>query len=168
LEADATHLMTDVWTSIGVLVAIGLVALTGWDRLDPIIALLVAANIVWSGVGLMRRSVLGLMDTALPLEQRDAIRAIQSKYASQGLQFHALRTRQSGAHAFISMHVLVPGDWTVQRGHQLIERLELEVRHAVPNVTVFTHLEPLDDPTSWQDAQLDRSDENVEQEASRG
>jgi cation diffusion facilitator family transporter len=162
LEADAAHLMTDVWTSIGVLVAIGLVGLTGWERLDPIIALLVAANIIWSGVGLMRRSALGLMDTALPQSQRDAIRAIQAKYQAQGIQFHALRTRQSGAHAFISMHVLVPGQWTVQQGHELLERVETEVRQAVPYVTVFTHLESLDDPASWQDTQLDRLDGNVE------
>jgi len=156
LEADSAHLMTDVWTSAGVLVAIGLVALTGWELLDPIIALAVAANIIWSGFGLVKRSVLGLMDTALPPEQQTAVRAIQQRYTQEGLTFHALRSRQSGSRNFVSMHVLVPGSWTVQRGHELLERIEADIRQSIPNVTVFTHLEPLDDPASWQDAQLDR------------
>ena len=157
LEADAAHLMTDVWTSAGVLVAVGLVAVTGWQRLDPVIALVVAANIVWSGFRLLRRSALGLMDTALPEARRQAVLAIQERYAAEGVQFHALRTRESGARAFVSMHVLVPGDWTVQRGHALLERVEADVRQSVPNVTVFTHLESLDDPASWEDTQLDRA-----------
>jgi cation diffusion facilitator family transporter len=157
LEADAAHLMTDVWTSAGVLIAIGAVAVTGWERLDPIVALAVAANIIWAGFGLMRRSVLGLMDTALPHEQQEAVREIQQRYVQEGIKFHALRSRQSGARSFVSMHVLVPGAWTVQRGHELLERIESEVRRIIPNVTVFTHLEPLDDPASWQDAQLDRA-----------
>ena len=156
LEADATHLMTDVWTSAGVLIAIGAVAVTGWERLDPIVALAVAANIIWSGFGLMRRSVLGLMDTALPGEQQEAVREIQQRYSQEGIKFHALRSRQSGSRSFVSMHVLVPGAWTVQRGHELLERIEADVRQVILNVTVFTHLEPLDDPASWQDAQLDR------------
>lgn len=158
LEADAVHLMTDVLTSAGVLVAIALVAFTGWQRLDPIIALLVAANIIWSGIGLVRRSVLGLMDTALPAEALAAIRQVHQQYREQGVLFHALRTRQSGARAFVSMHVLVPGGWTIQRGHELLERIEADIRARIPNVTVFTHLEPLDDPVSWQDAQLDREE----------
>ena len=156
LEADSAHLMTDVWTSAGVLVAIGLVALTDWEVLDPIIALAVAANIVWSGFGLVRRSVLGLMDTALPREQQAAVLAVQQRYMQEGLTFHALRSRQSGSRNFVSMHVLVPGAWTVQRGHEQLERIEADIRQAIPNVTVFTHMEPLDDPVSWQDAQLDR------------
>jgi len=158
LEADSAHLMTDVWTSAGVLVAVGLVAVTGWERLDPLIALVVAANIIWSGVSLMRRSVLGLMDTALPAAPLVTIRQVQERYGGQGITFHALRTRQSGARAFASMHVLVPGDWTVQRGHELLERIEAEIRAAVPNITVFTHLEPLGDPIAWQDTQLDRAE----------
>ncbi len=156
LEADSAHLMTDVWTSVGVLIAISLVALTGWERLDPIIALAVAANIIWSGFGLIRRSVLGLMDTALPPEQLAAVRAIQQRYMQEGMTFHALRSRQSGSRNFVSMHVLVPGAWTVQRGHELLERIEVDIRQTIPTVTVFTHMEPLDDPASWQDAQLDR------------
>jgi cation diffusion facilitator family transporter len=156
LEADAAHLMTDVWTSVGVLVAIGLMALTDWQLLDPIIALVVAANIIWAGFGLIRRSVLGLMDTALPREQQAAVQAIQQRYTQEGLTFHALRSRQSGSRNFVSMHVLVPGIWTVQHGHEILERIEADIRQTIPNVTVFTHLEPLDDPVSWQDAQLDR------------
>jgi cation diffusion facilitator family transporter len=149
-------LITDVWTSAGVLVAIGAVVVTGWEWLDPVVALAVAANIIWSGTSLVRRSVLGLMDTALPREQQEAVREIQQRYAQEGITFHALRSRQSGARSFVSMHVLVPGAWTVQRGHQLLERIEADIRAAIPSVTVFTHLESLDDPTSWQDAQLDR------------
>jgi cation diffusion facilitator family transporter len=156
LEADAAHLMTDVLTSAGVLIAIGAVAVTDWEWLDPIVALVVAANIIWSGVGLIRRSVLGLMDTALPHEQQEAVRAIQQHYSPEGIRFHALRSRQSGARSFVSMHVLMPGAWTVQRGHELLERIEADIRQAIPNATVFTHMEPLDDPASWQDAQLDR------------
>lgn len=156
LEANAHHLLTDVWTSLGVLVAIGLVALTDWERLDPIMALIVAANIVRTGAGIIRRSVAGLMDTALPAKDRERVQAILKKYQERGIQFHALRTRQAGARQFVSMHVLVPGDWTVQRGHQLLEELESEVRRALPDTTVFTHLEPSDDPASWDDQKLER------------
>lgn len=156
LEADARHLMTDVWTSVGVLVGIGAVMLTGWERLDPLIALLVAANIIWSGVSLVRRSALGLMDTALPSEEQDAIQQILERYRQQGVQFHALRTRSAAARRFVSLHVLVPGTWTVQQGHNLLERIEADLRSQLPNVTVFTHLEPLEDSVSWQDTTLDR------------
>lgn len=156
LEADARHLMTDVWTSAGVLTGIGAVMVTGWERLDPIIALLVAANIIWSGVSLVRRSALGLMDTALPSEEQDAIQQILERYRQQGVQFHALRTRSAAARRFVSLHVLVPGTWTVQRGHNLLERIEADLRSQLPNVTVFTHLEPLEDSVSWQDTTLDR------------
>ncbi|MBK9715645.1 MAG: cation transporter [Kouleothrix sp.] len=158
LDADSAHLMTDVWTSVGVVVGVGLVALTGWERLDPIIAMLVAANILWSGFGLLRRSALGLMDTALPMGDLAAVHAVQERYAQGGITFHALRTRQAGPRSFISMHVLVPGDWTVQRGHSLLEQIEADIRHALPHANVLTHLEPLDDPTSWQDTELDREE----------
>jgi cation diffusion facilitator family transporter len=157
LEADAHHLMTDVWTSAGVLVGIGAVALTGWDRLDPVIALLVAANIIWTGVQLVRRSALGLLDTALPQDEREAVQQILARYTQPELQFHALRTRQAGARRFVSFHVLVPGSWTVRQGHTLLEQIERDIRAALPNTTVFTHLEALEDPTSWQDTTLDRS-----------
>jgi cation diffusion facilitator family transporter len=156
LEANARHLMTDVWTSVGVLVGVGAVALTGWERLDPIVACLVAANIVWSGVGIVRKSVLGLMDTALPIEDQNKLQKAIEPYVQNGVQYHAIRTRQSGARQFVSLHLLVPGLWTVQRSHRLLESLEADIRHALPSVTVFAHLEPLNDPASWDDTTLDR------------
>jgi cation diffusion facilitator family transporter len=158
LEANAQHLMTDVWTSAGVLVGVGAVMLTGWQWLDSAVALVMAANIGWAGGKIVRRSVLGLMDTALPAEDLEAIQRIQEHYRAAGAQFHALRTRQAGARRFISMHVLVPGDWTVQRGHELLDRIEADLRKALPETTVFTHLEPIEDPSSWADATLERSD----------
>jgi len=161
LEANAHHLMTDVWTSAGVLVGVGAVALTGWERLDPIIACLVAANIVWSGAGIVRKSVLGLMDTALPKEDQIKLKKALEPYNKRGIQFHALRSRQSASRQFVSLHVLVPGQWTVQRGHQLLEGIEADIRRALPGVTVFTHLESLDDPASWADTSLDRPESST-------
>jgi cation diffusion facilitator family transporter len=158
LEANAHHLMTDVWTSAGVLAGVGAVALTGWERLDPIVACLVAANIVWSGLGIVRKSALGLMDTALPIEDQSKLQKALEPYVQTGVQYHALRTRQSGARQFVSLHVLVPGLWTVQRGHRLLESIEADIRHALPSVTVFTHLESLIDPASWDDTSLDRTE----------
>jgi len=158
LEANAQHLLTDVWTSAGVIVGVVAVAATDWLPLDPIVALLVAANILWTGTRIVRRSILGLMDTALPVEELAAVRAALDSHLSDGIEYHALRTRQSGARRFVSFHVLVPGTWTVHRGHELLEDVEAQIRAAVPNVTVFTHLESLDDPTSWDDQYLDRSE----------
>jgi cation diffusion facilitator family transporter len=159
LEADAQHLMTDVWTSAGVLLGVGAVSLTGWDWLDPLIALAVAANIVWAGVRLVRRSVLGLMDTALPLEEQAVIKNILDQYQRNGMQYHALRTRSAAARRFVSVHILVPGAWTVQQGHDVLERIEAQIRAQLANATIFTHLEPLEDPVSWQDTELDRTHE---------
>ena len=156
LEANARHLMTDVWTSAGVLAGVGAVALSGWERLDPIVACLVAANIVWSGLGIVRKSVLGLMDTALPIEDQNKLQKALEPYVQSGVQCHALRTRQSGARLFVSLHVVVPGLWTVQRGHRLLESIEADIRQALPSVTVLTHLESLIDPASWDDISLDR------------
>jgi cation diffusion facilitator family transporter len=156
LEANAKHLLTDVWTSVGVLAGVGAVAFTGWQRLDPVVALLVAANIVWTGVGIVRRSIAGLMDTALPESDLALVSGVLAAYKNDGIQFHALWTRQAGARKFISFHVLVPGDWSVQRGHQLLERIEADVRRAMPDASVFTHLESLEDPASWDDDRLDR------------
>jgi cation diffusion facilitator family transporter len=150
--------MTDVWTSAGVLVGVGAVALTGWVRLDPIVACLVAANIVWSGVSIVRKSVLGLMDTALPIEDQNKLQKALEPYAQLGVQYHAIRTRESGARKFVSLHVLVPGLWTVLRGHRLLESIEKDIRDALPSVTVFTHLESLTDPVSWDDTSLDRTE----------
>jgi cation diffusion facilitator family transporter len=159
LEADAQHLMTDVWTSAGVVAGIAVVAVTGWTRFDAVIALCVAVNILFTGVRLLRRSLLGLLDTALGHTEQELIKEILSRYVSQGLHYHALRTRQAGVRSFISFHVLVPGEWTVQRGHDLVERVERDIRAAVPGATVFTHLEPINDPAAWQDLTLDRSDD---------
>ncbi|HEX2824851.1 MAG TPA: cation diffusion facilitator family transporter [Burkholderiales bacterium] len=154
LEADARHLMTDVWTSIGVLVGVGAVAVTGWSWLDPAVALAVAANIVWTGLDLLRRSVLGLMDTALAADEQAAIRAILDAYCSDGIRYHALRTRRSGARRFVSMHVLVPGAWTVRSGHDLAESIEARIRERLANTTITIHLEPLEDPRAWRDAEI--------------
>lgn len=148
LEADAHHLLTDVWTSAGVIVGVAAVAVTGWGWLDPVLALIVAANIVWTGAQLIRRSTAGLMDAALPPEQLQQIDEILARYRQQGIVFHALLTRQAGAQAFISMHVLVPGAWSVQQGHDQVERIEHDIRAAIPHAHVLTHLEPIEDPAS--------------------
>jgi len=156
LKANAHHLLTDVWTSLGVLVGVGAVAFTGWERLDPIVAFIVAGNIVWSGIRIVRESVSGLMDTALPVEEINTIQNVLDRYCQTDIQCHALRTRQAGARRFVSLHVLVPGDWTVDRGHKLAERIEDDIRSSLPNVTVLTHLESIHDPASWEDMHLDR------------
>ena len=158
LEANAHHLMTDVWTSVGVLAGVGAVALTGWERLDPIVAFLVAANIIWSGVRIVRMSALGLMDTALSTDEQNLVKKVLKPYMQDGVQFHALRTRQSGSRRFVSLHVIVPGRWTVQRGHRLLESIEADIRNVLQSVTIFTHLESLNDPASWDDTNLDRAE----------
>jgi cation diffusion facilitator family transporter len=157
LTGSAHHLLADVLTSAGVVAGVGAVAVTGWQSLDPAIALLVAANVLWSGYRLVRISVQGLMDTALPAAEYAALRAVLDAHVEGGIQYHALRTRESGARRFVSLHVLVPGQWTVHRGHALLERIEADIRRVVPNVTVLTHLESLDDPASWDDQALDRA-----------
>ncbi len=158
LEADAHHLLTDVWTSAGVILGVGLVWVTGWMWLDPVIALAVAANIVWTGWKLLQRSAEGLMDVSLGDEDLRVIDGVLDDYRRQGLDFHALRTRQAGARAFVSLHVLVPGAWTVQQGHDWADRIEADIRRAVPCAHVTTHLEPIEDPLSHADAELDRTD----------
>ena len=142
----------------GVFVGVGAVGLTGWERLDPIVAFFVAGNIIWSGVRIVRKSVLGLMDTALPVQEQNTIRKVLEPPIQSGVQCHALRTRQSGSRRFVSFHVLVPGIWTVQRSHRLLESIESDIRRAIPSVTVFSHLEPLNDPASWDDTSLDRTE----------
>ncbi|MDX1614809.1 MAG: cation diffusion facilitator family transporter [Candidatus Promineifilaceae bacterium] len=159
LEADAQHLMTDVWTSVGVVVAVAAVAYTGWLWLDPVIALLVAGQILLTAGRLLRGSVLGLMDTALPAEELAKLESILEDYAVSGVQYHALRTRRSGAQRFVSVHIQVPGAWSVQRGHSLLEELERDVRQELPPITVFTHLEPVEDPRSWEDIAIIREDD---------
>jgi cation diffusion facilitator family transporter len=156
LEADARHLMTDVWTSAGVIAGVAAVWLTGWERLDPLIALAVAANIVWSGYRLMQRSIHGLLDRALPTDQLRALDSVLDRYRARGIDFHALRTRQAGARSFVTLHVLVPADWTVAQGHSLAHEVERDIREALPDAAVLTHVEPLGYPESYQDADLDR------------
>jgi len=156
LEANGHHLMTDVWTSVGVIAAIGAVAMTGWTRLDPIVAFIVAANIVWTGVKIVRRSIAGLMDASLPVSDLDEIQKVFARHEAAGIKFHALRTRQAGTRKFVSIDVLVPGAWTVQQGHDLVEKIEAEIRAVVEESSVFTHLEPIEDPLSWADEKLDR------------
>lgn len=156
LEADAHHLMTDVWTSAGVVLGVGAVALTGWQRLDPLIAIGVAVNILWMGYRLIRRSARGLLDRALPAQGREAIHAVLARYEERGIAFHALMTRQAAGRSFASVHVLVPGAWSVQQGHDLVEEIERDIRAAVPGTSVITHLEPREDPKSLDDVALDR------------
>ena len=156
LEADGRHLMTDVWTSAGVIVGVALVFVTGWLRLDPLVALAVALHIIWTGVGLVRRSAAGLLDAAIPQEDRDAIQKVFDEYTKQGVTFHAFRTRRAAARRFVSFHLLVPDRWSVSRAHRLSEEIEARIRVAVPNAAVFTHIEPISDPASYDDQGLDR------------
>jgi len=158
LEADGRHLITDVWTSVGVIAGVAAVALTGWETLDPLIAIAVAINIVVTGGALVWRSADGLMDRALDGDDRAQIDAVLRDFREhEGIDFHALRTRQAGSRAFVSLHVLVPGAWTVQHGHDLIERVEDDLRARLPHATIFTHLEPVEDPKSFTDIDLDRA-----------
>jgi cation diffusion facilitator family transporter len=157
LEADSHHLMTDVWTSVGVIGGVAVAGITGWSILDPLVAILVALNIVWTGFQLVRRSVSGLMDAALPENEQKLIQAVMKKYQERGVNFHALRTRQAAARRFISVHVLVAGDTTVHDAHHIVENFEDDIRTALGGaVTVFTHLEPAEDELSMEDLYLDR------------
>ncbi|BAU47509.1 transporter [Sulfurifustis variabilis] len=156
LQADGDHLMTDVWTSVGVIAAVTAVAYTGWLRLDPLIALVVAGYIAWTGLGLIRRSVRGLMDYALPAEETARVTAILDRYGPQGVAYHALRTREAGHRRFITFHLLVPGAWSVERGHALLEEIEAEIREALPHANVLGHLEPVEHTSSYEDMELDR------------
>jgi cation diffusion facilitator family transporter len=156
LEADAHHLMTDVWTSVGVIGGVGAVALTGWQILDPLVALAVAVNIVWTGIQLIRRSIAGLMDASLPQSEQQKIEAVLNRYREKGIDFHALRTREAASRRFVSVHVLVPGDWTVHDSHHIAEDLERDIRAAIGDAVVITHLEPIEDEISLHDIQLDR------------
>ena len=156
LEADAHHLLTDVWTSVGVIVGLAAVSLTGWLWLDPVIALLVAGNILHIAWKLLYSSAQGLMDRALPDADTLLLQAVFDQYRAQGIEFHALRTRESGARRFIDVHVLVPGHWSVQHAHEVVEKIEADIRQALPQSTILTHLEPLEDPLSLADIALDR------------
>ncbi|MGZ4269964.1 MAG: cation diffusion facilitator family transporter [Solirubrobacteraceae bacterium] len=157
VEADGRHLLTDVWTSAGVIAAVIAVALTHWWWLDPVIAIAVALNILATGVSLLRRAGRGLMDAALPAADQEKLELALAPYRGEGVEFHAIRTRQAGRRSFVSLHVLVPGDWTVQHGHDLVERLERNIHSELPEAAVTTHVEPVGDPASHRDVALDRS-----------
>ena len=148
LEADAQHLLTDVWTSIGIVAGVGAIALTGWLILDPLIAVAVAGYIIWTGVGVMRRSVWGLLDRSLPEEEMRDIRAILEPYKSRGMDYHALRTRRAGRRRLVELHLLVPGEISVREGHRIADEIEERIRAALPGSAVLTHLEPIEDPAS--------------------
>jgi cation diffusion facilitator family transporter len=155
LEADGQHLMTDVWTSVGVVGGLFLVWLTGWDPLDAILALLVAGNILWTAGELLLRSFNGLMDHALPAGEQTAVRRAIEANIQPGMHFHALRTRQAGARRFVDFHLLVPGVWTVRAAHDLSEKVEGAVRAALPgDAEVVVHIEPIESRESWQDSDL--------------
>lgn len=156
LRADAHHLLTDVWTSVGVAIGILFVKLTGWLVLDPLIALFVAANIVWAGFKLLRETGSGLLDSAISKEEQQIIIDILIAYDPQGILFHALKTRVSGSRRFITFHLLVPGEWTVQCSHTLCEEIELAIVRALPGSHIIIHIEPKEDPASWTDLELDR------------
>jgi cation diffusion facilitator family transporter len=152
LEADSQHLMTDVWTSVGVIGGLVVVSATNWLLLDPLMALLVAINIVWTGINLVRRSVDGLMDIALPEGEQKIIQDVMSKYREKNVEFHALRTRQAASRRFLSVHVLVPGDWTVHDAHHIAEDFERDIRAGLGDAIISTHLEPIEDELSMHDA----------------
>jgi cation diffusion facilitator family transporter len=159
LEADGKHLMTDVWTSAGVFIGIGLVSLSGWLVLDAIVAIGVALNILWAGYNLMRRSAMGLLDAGIPEADLLKIVKVLETLKSQDLDYHSLLTRQAGQRKFIELHLLMPGHWTIQEGHDLAEEIEKDIRDLFDGpVTVITHLEPLEDPVSMHDIGIDRHD----------
>ncbi len=157
LEADSKHLMTDVWTSVGVVFGVGAATLTGWNVLDPIVALLVVVNITYAAIDLIGRSANGLMDGALPKAELDALQKVLEKYRADDVDFHALRTRQAGTRRFVSFHVLLPGEWSLSKSHQLVEEIEQEIRSVLDNVHIVSHLEPREDEAAYCDQELDRN-----------
>ncbi|MGB0956683.1 MAG: cation diffusion facilitator family transporter [Panacagrimonas sp.] len=157
LEADARHLLTDVWTSVGIIAGVALATLTGWLILDPLIALAVAVNILLTGLRLLRESARGLMDAAWSPAEQQQLAQILDAFRSEQVDFHAVRTRRAGARRFVSFHVLVPGHWSVQKGHDLLEAIESRLAEALSPVSVLTHLEPIEDPRSHADQDLDRA-----------
>jgi cation diffusion facilitator family transporter len=154
LEADGKHLMTDVLTSVGVVIGLGLAQITGVHELDPILAILVAVNILWTGGQLVHTAVDGLMDRALALETEEAIRGAIEQEIGPRTTYHALRTRRAGARSFVDFHLLVPGNQTVQDAHNLTNRIERAVESVVPNAETTVHIEPITDPTAWEDHPL--------------
>ncbi len=150
LVADGKHLLTDVWTSAGVVVGVLVVALTGVLRLDPVIAVLVGINIIWTGYRLIASSVGGLLDRALDQESQRVIDETLAEFAGDDVAFHAVRSREAGYRNFLSMHMLVPGDWTLTRAHNLAEEVEQRLRERLDHLEVSTHVEPLEDPRAYE------------------
>ncbi|KXP00628.1 cation diffusion facilitator family transporter [Tsukamurella pseudospumae] len=155
LQADGKHLITDVWTTAGVIVGVLLVALTGWLPLDPLIAIAVAVNILVVGARLVWQSGAGLMDAALPVEERAQIDEVLDRHRVAGIDFHDVRTRESGHERFLQMHMLVPGDWTVQRAHDVTEEVEADLDALFDDLRITVHIEPIDDPRAYEDWRLD-------------
>ena len=152
LEADGHHLMSDVWSSAGVIVGVGLAIITGIEWIDPVVAMVVGGKIGWEGIKILRRSFEGLMDSAMPADERLILENLLNQYQEQeGIEWHGLRTRQSGAHSFVDVHVLTPPDWTVQRAHDLSEALERDIAEQLDGVAVHTHIEPQGDPAAMAD-----------------
>ena len=154
LLADGKHLWTDVVTSMGVIVGVGLVWITKWERLDAIVAFAVAINILFTGGKLLRDSRDGLMDISLPKPDNALLRDTLDRFRSQEIDFHAYRTRESGHRRFMECHMLVPGDWTVQQGHDAIEDVTEALHEVMPELRVLIHLEPIEDPRSYLDIEV--------------
>lgn len=151
LEADAKHLLTDVWTSVGVISGLIALVLTGWQWLDPLVALAVAGHIIITGISLVRRSIDGLMDYNLPSDELDQLEGILKNHHDKFVAYHKLRARKSGPRRFIDLHLVVPGEQTVQAAHDLCEQLEAEIEAALPNASVTIHVEPAEDAASWDE-----------------
>lgn len=156
LEADSHHLMTDVWTSVAVVCGVGAAWITGYVKLDSIVAFTVALNISRTAFIIIRRSIEGLMDTSLPQQDQDRIELVLSVYRNKGFKFHALLTRQAAARRFVSVHVLVPGSMSVHDAHNIAEDIERDIRNALSDAVVFTHIEPEEDEISLEDIPIDR------------
>lgn len=155
LRADGKHLMTDLYTSIGVVVGVALVWLTGWEILDPVVAIAVGINILVTGYSLIKESTAGLMDISMSKEDNARIRQILADHTEEGkVDFHAVRTRESGTRQFMELHMLVPGAWTVQEGHDAMEDLIEIITGEFPEMVVTGHLEPIEDPRSYEDMDL--------------
>lgn len=154
LEASGHHLLTDVWTSLGVLAGVGLVLISGKAWLDPVVALVFAANIFVTGWRIVAESVRGLMDAALPTEEIARIKAVLARFETEEVRYHALRTRRAGTLRFVTMHVLVPGAWSVKQGHDLVDTIERELHEALPSLSIIIHIEPIEDPAAWADQAL--------------
>jgi len=151
LEADAHHLMTDVWTTVGILAGILLVKFTSIYLIDPIMAILVAISIVYTGAKLIFRSTQGLMDSALPEKELDIIKEILNSYKNEGIDYHALYTRRASSKNFVTFHLLIPGNWSVTKGHEIAKQIEKKIVDALPFSDIFIHLEPLNDPDALDD-----------------